>query len=50
MGDLVQVFWNNSWFPASVLEIKGEELYKIRYDGYSSGWDEVVGKDRIKKR
>jgi hypothetical protein len=46
-GDSVQVLWNGSWYPAHVIGIKGNSL-KIRYDGYSSNWDEWVGPDRYK--
>lgn len=50
VNDLVQVLWNNKWYPASIIEAKENETYKIRFDGYSSSWDEWVGLDRIKKR
>lgn len=46
-GDPVQVKWKGSWYPASVIAVKGGK-YKIHYDGYDNSWDEWVGNDRIK--
>lgn len=48
-GDEVEVQWKGSWYPASVLETKGNK-YKIHYDGYSDSWDEWVGPSRIRAK
>lgn len=48
-GDPVQVKWKNSWWPAHVLKVKGDQLY-IHYDGYDNSWDEWVGPERYKKK
>jgi len=47
-GDQVEVQWKGTWYPAKVLEAKADQ-WKIRYDGYSSSWDEWVKADRIRK-
>jgi len=49
-GDAVEVEWHGSWYPATVQEVKQPGRYKIRYDGYDSSWDEVVGPGRIRAR
>ncbi|MBW2455139.1 MAG: caspase family protein [Deltaproteobacteria bacterium] len=45
----VMVEWRGDWWPAQVLERKGNR-YLIHYDGYEANWDEWVGPDRIRKR
>jgi hypothetical protein len=46
-GTAVEIKWNNTWYKGSVLEIK-DEKYKVHYDGWSSSWNEWVGKDRLR--
>jgi CHAT domain-containing protein/Flp pilus assembly protein TadD len=46
-GDSVEVLWDNTWWPAKVLEIKGEK-YCITYEGWDSSWDECVDSNRIR--
>ncbi|MBP7736474.1 MAG: hypothetical protein KA369_10920 [Spirochaetes bacterium] len=48
VNDRVQVLWNDQWYPAVILKVKGKK-YFIHYDGYESSWDEWVGEDRMKK-
>ena len=50
VGDKVQVFWKNTWYPAAVVAVPSPGQYKIHYDGYEASWDEVVGNARIKAR
>lgn len=45
--DLVEVLWQNTWWPAKVLEVKGEN-YCITYVGWDSSWDECVASNRIR--
>ena len=45
----LEVMWQGRWYGATVLETKGE-LFKVRYDGYGSEWDEWVGPDRVRER
>ena len=49
VGDDIDVEWRGEWFQASVLEVSGDRL-KIHYVGYESGWDEVVGPERVRAR
>lgn len=46
-GDKAQVLWKGSWYPATVLQSRGNKCY-IHYDGYNSSWDEWVGPSRIR--
>lgn len=48
VNDRVMVKWNDEWYPAVILKVKGKK-YLIHYDGYESSWDEWVGTDRIKR-
>ncbi|WP_207496949.1 agenet domain-containing protein [Aridibaculum aurantiacum] len=43
----VEVNWKGKWYKARILEVKGNN-YKVRYDGYSSKWDETVTAARIR--
>lgn len=45
----VEVEWRGSWWPAVVLEKRGDR-WLVHYEGYGSDWDEVVGPDRIRER
>ncbi len=44
---VAEVKWEGEWYPAHVLQTKGDKYY-ITYVGYDSSWDEWVGKDRIR--
>ena len=46
-GDFVEVLWEDTWWPAKVLEVKGEN-YCITYEGWDSSWDECVDSNRIR--
>jgi hypothetical protein len=50
LGDRVRVEWHGQIYPATITGIAGQERYRIRYDGYGSEWDEVVGLSRIQPR
>ena len=43
----VEVEWGRRWWPAEIVEQKGETYY-IKYIGWSSSFNEWVGKDRIR--
>lgn len=49
-GQPVLCEWRGQWWPASVLEVLGDDLYLIHYDGYSSSWDETVNASRLALR
>lgn len=48
-GDLVDVEWRGSWWPATLLERRGAR-WLVHYEGYGSDWDEVVTIERIRDR
>ena len=50
LGDLVQVYQGTEWKPAVIIEIKGGDLYKVKYDGLSDYYNNVVGVGSIKPR
>lgn len=47
IGSHLQVEWKGGWYPATILKTRGDQYY-IHYDGYSSSWDEWVGRNRIR--
>jgi hypothetical protein len=50
LGELVQVYQDSEWKPAVILEIKGGDQYKVKYDGLSDFYNNVVGVGSIKPR
>jgi hypothetical protein len=50
VGEAVMVEWGSRWWNAHILEDVGDAHWKIRYDGWSSRWDETVGEERIHPR
>jgi len=46
-GTNVEILWSGSWYKGSVIDVK-EKQYKVTYEGWSSSWDEWVGKDRLR--
>jgi hypothetical protein len=46
-GAHVEVAWHEGSYPATVLAVVGDGAYNVRYDGWDSSWDEVVGTSRI---
>lgn len=49
MNERVEVEWENEWYPATILEVKGSK-YKIHYLGYGAEWDEWVEAARLRRR
>jgi hypothetical protein len=45
----VDVWWRGAWWPAIVLERRGDR-FRVHYDGWGSEWDEVVDSERIRER
>ncbi len=48
-GTVVEVFWDGDgeWYRATVIKSRGAR-YFIHYDGWSSQWDEWVGRARLR--
>jgi len=44
----VRVKWNGSWWPATIIDRKGQLVY-VHYDGWESRWDEWVTPDRVRR-
>lgn len=47
IGDLVEIFWQDQWYPAKVEAMQGGN-YCITYIDYDRSWDECVEGDRIR--
>jgi hypothetical protein len=43
----VEVQWGGTWWPAEVLQVRGNQYY-IHYTGWSNSWDEWVPECRIR--
>jgi hypothetical protein len=46
-GDRVEVEWRGSWWPAVLVERRGQ-LWLIHYEAYGDEWDEAVAESRIR--
>lgn len=42
----VQIAWGGQWYPGRLMKTDGGR-YLVHYDGWSSGFDEWVGADRL---
>jgi len=49
VGQPIKVLWGGKWWNAEILRKKGPKYY-IKYDGYSSKWNEWVTVSRMKPR
>lgn len=47
-GELVSVFYDGKFYPGRVLSVHGR-TYHVRYDGFSTSWNEWVTGRRLKK-
>lgn len=48
-GDRVDVEWRGSWYPAVLLERRGDG-WLVHYEDFGDEWDETVGLARIRDR
>ncbi len=48
-GDRVEAKSYSSWYPATIIDVRAGE-WKVTYDGYSSGSDEWVGADKLRRK
>ena len=46
-GSKIEVEWDNSWYPAEIIEVK-DIFHYIHYSGYGNEWDEWVAYNRIR--
>lgn len=47
VGDKINVMWQGSSYPSSVVAVLPNDQYKIHYTGWGASYDENVGLDRI---
>ena len=48
-GDRVKVDWKGSFYTATILEVLGNERYRVHYEGYDDNWNEVVDIARMRR-
>lgn len=46
-GTKLKIEWGGRWRPVTVLEDSSEGPITVRWDEYSSAWDEPVNRDSI---
>ncbi len=46
-GDKLEIKWGSTWYKGEVIEVDGDR-YKVRYDGYSSAWDEWATAEKLR--
>jgi hypothetical protein len=49
-GDVVEVQWKDKWYESKILEVQGEDKFKVHYEGWDDKWDEVVEGNRIRPK
>jgi hypothetical protein len=49
-GERVFIYWGASWYPGTILSVERDQTYKVRYEGWSTAFDEVVGLNRLRPR
>lgn len=49
VGDKVKIKWGGTWYPGVVKEVTPNGKWRVSYDGWSSAYDEIVDKDRLRK-
>ena len=47
-GQRVRVRWHGKVYPATIVEVLGDEHYRIHYEGFGEEWDETIEVSRIK--
>ncbi|HKQ71323.1 MAG TPA: hypothetical protein VJT73_18395 [Polyangiaceae bacterium] len=49
-GDRVRVEWHGSVYPATILNVLGDDRYRVHYEGYGNEWDEDITMSRIQRK
>jgi hypothetical protein len=49
-GDRVRVEWHGSVYPATIINVLGDDRYRVHYDNYGNEWDEDIGLYRIQRK
>jgi hypothetical protein len=50
VGDRVRVEWHGSTYVANIVQVLGDDRYRVHYDGYGSEWDEDIALSRIQRK
>jgi hypothetical protein len=50
VGDRVRVEWHGSMYTANVIQVLGDDRYRVHYEGYGSEWDEDIALSRIQRK
>jgi hypothetical protein len=49
-GDRVRVEWHGSIYPATIINVLGDDRYRVHYDNFGNEWDEDIGLYRIQRK
>ena len=50
LGDRVRVEWHGSIYTATIVNVLGDDRYRVHYEGYGSEWDEDIALSRIQRK
>jgi hypothetical protein len=50
VGDRVRVEWHGSIYTANVVQVLGDDRYRVHYEGYGNEWDEDIALSRIQRK
>jgi hypothetical protein len=50
LGDRLRVEWHGSIYTATVVNVLGDDRYRVHYEGYGTEWDEDVPLSRIQRK
>jgi hypothetical protein len=50
LGERVRVEWHGSTYAATILNVLGDDRYRVHYEGYGNEWDEDIALSRIQRK
>jgi hypothetical protein len=50
LGDRVRVEWHGSIYTATIVNVLGDDRYRVHYEGYGTEWDEDIALGRIQRK
>ena len=50
VGERVRVEWHGSIYPATIVNVLGDDRYRVHYEGYGNEWDEDIALSRIQRK
>ncbi|EDV19388.1 uncharacterized protein TRIADDRAFT_62199 [Trichoplax adhaerens] len=48
VGQNIEIFWNNTWYPGVILEIGQKKTYLVSYLGWSDSFNEAIELSKIR--